>query len=125
MAFAEPTDGARIVELIGPPRTVLLNGTVQPGDPLFNNGTGFVRADASDTTKRAQMVALNGGISGEYADAGVEAYVDFGSGCTATHGSDLFLSDTAGDYAASAGTITYRIGRMLNARVAHVWGNHS
>ena len=129
MSFVEPTDGARIVVETSPQHgfTGLLNGTVQPGDPIFHNGTGWVRADAADTngSRRPQAIAVNGGVSGDYIDVVSEAIIDFGSGCTATHGADLYLSDTAGDYAASAGSESFVIGRMLNAQVAHVWGMHS
>jgi len=55
----------------------------------------------------------------------MEAIIDFGSGCTATNGADLYLSNTAGDYSASAGNMSRIVGRMLNAQVAHVWGIHS
>jgi len=125
MSFVEPSDGARIVVETMPITgfTGLLNGTVQPGDPVYNNGTGWVRA--AGTLEAVHGIAVNGGVSGDYVDIVMEAIIDFGSGCTATHGADLFLSDTAGDYSASAGTHTYRIGRMLGAQVAHVWGLHS
>jgi len=125
MAFVEPSDGARIVEQVGPSWTGLLNGTVQPGDPVFNNGTGWVRANASNDALRPQAIAINGGVSGDYIDIAAEAIVDFGTGCTATHGADLYLSDTPGDYSASTGTVGYVIGRMWGAQVAHVWGQHS
>jgi len=127
MAFVEPTDGARIVVETSPGHgfTGLLNGTVQPGDPVFHNGTGWVRANATNNALRPQAIAVTGGVSGGNVDIVSEAMIDFGSGCTATAGADLFLSNTAGDYSASAGTNSYVIGRMLDAQVAHVWGMHS
>jgi len=125
MAFVEPTDGARIVLETSLTWTGLLNGTVQPGDPIYNDGTGFTRADASNDAKPCHAIAVNGGVSGDYIDVTMEAIIDFGTGCTATHGAALYLNDTAGDYGASAGTFESRVGRMLGAQVAHVWGVHS
>lgn len=125
MAFAEPSDGGRIVKETGLKATVLLHGTVQPGDPVYNDGTGFVRADASDDAHPCHAIAVNGGVSGDYIDVAPEAIIDFGTTCTATHGAHLYLSDTAGDYSASTGTDPLVIGRMLGAQLAHVWGIHS
>lgn len=127
MAFAEPSDGARLVIRSGLGRgfKVTLIGTVQPGDPLYGSSTGWARADADDDAKRPMMIAGVSGISGETIIAYPDAIVDFGSDCTATIGADLFLSSTAGDYSASTAGYGYRCGRMLTARVAHVWGMHS
>lgn len=127
MSFVEPTDGGRIVVETSPSPgfTGLLNGTVMPGDPIFHDGTGWIRADASNDSYLPEMIAVNGGVAGDYIDVVQEAFIDFGTGCTATHGSILYLSDTAGDYSASTGTLPRLIGRMLNAQVAHVWGIHS
>ena len=126
MSFAEPTDGGRVVkEGVGAVKVTLI-GTVQPGDPLYGASTGWARADASDDTKRCQLIAGNtGGVSGDEITAYVEAIIDFGSTCTATIPAHLYLSDTAGDYSASAGTVEKVIGRMMTAQVAHVWGVHS
>ena len=127
MAFVEPSNGARIVVETSPITcyTGLLNGTVNPGDPIFHNGTGWVQADDSTEHLPPQMIAAEGGVSGGYIGIAYDAIIDFGSGCTATAGSDLFLSDTAGDYSASAGSVGRTIGLMLTAQVAHVWSKHS
>ena len=127
MSFAEPTDGGRIVYETSPQHgeTGLLNGTVMPGDPVYHDGTGWARSDASTDATPCHMIAVNGGVAGEYIDVVSEAFIDFGSSCTATLGSHLYLSDTAGDYSASAGTVTRVVGKMLTAQRAHVWGVHS
>lgn len=126
MSFVEPTDGARIVLQSSPltGHTGLLTGTVCPGDPIGHDATGWKRAGGVGNI-HAEMIAIQGGVSGGYIDMAYDAIIDFGSGCTATAGADLFLSDTLGDYSASAGTLSRRIGRMLTAQVAHVWSYHS
>jgi len=127
MAFAEPSDGARNIKQSSPGRgqEVTLIGTVQIGDPIYGGSTGWARACAADDTKRTMMIASQSGVSGDKIIAYPDVLLDFGSGCTATIGADLFLSDTAGDYSASTGTWKQVIGRMLTGRVAHVWGVHS
>lgn len=121
MAFAEPTDGARIVMEGKNPHKVTLNGTVQPGDPLAISSNEYVRADASDATKEPIAIAGEYGLDGDIITAYESAVIDFGSGCTATIGDTLYLSDTAGDYDTSAGTTKYIIGRMTTAQIGHVW----
>ena len=126
MSFAEPSDGARIiVEVPSGGYPVTLVGTVQPGDPISGGSTGWQRADASTDGLRPEMIAGGNGVSGDTIVAYESAILDFGTGCTAVIGSDLFLSDTAGDYSASTGTVGYRVGRMIDAQRAYVWGIHS
>ena len=121
MAFVEPTDGTRIILMGHNPSKITLAGAVNVGDPVAYS-TGWYQADASDATKEPVLIA---GQSGDVADiitAYESALIDFGSGCTATVGGLLYLSDTAGDYSASAGTTSYVIGRQTTAQIAQVRG---
>jgi len=60
-----------VIENIEKKVKVTLNGTVNRGDAIAWNGTGFVLADASDATTNlyAQYIALDGGVSGDEINA--------------------------------------------------------
>jgi len=121
MSFVEPTDGQRILLDGQSPCTITLAGTVCVGDPLAYS-TGWQRANGTDATLEPVLIAGQSGVSGDKITAYQTALIDFGSGCTATAGGLLYLSDTAGDYRASTGTTEYVIGRQTTAREAYVWG---
>lgn len=121
MSFVEPTNGQRILLDGQSPSKITLAGTANVGDPLAYN-SGWKQADADDATYEPVLIAGQSGVSGDIITAYQTAYVDFGSGCTATAGGLLYLGNTAGDYSASTGTTKYIIGRMTTTRIAYVWG---
>lgn len=80
---------------------VTLNGTVNRGDPIAHNGTGWVQADASDaaTNLYAQYIALSGGVSGDIIQAC--------KGCTLYDADAPFTANTVLYLSATAGAITH------------------
>ena len=77
------------------PFRVLLNGTVTKGDPIGNNGTGYVRSDSDPTAPISCMAfALNSGVSGDIVPAAKQCVQQTTTDLTT--GGFLFLSATAG-----------------------------
>ena len=77
------------------PFLVLLNGTVTKGDPIGNNGTGYVRADSDPAQPISCMAfALKGGASGDIIPACKQCIQQTTSDLTT--GGFLFLSATVG-----------------------------
>lgn len=76
-------------------RNVTLNGTVSKGDLLAHNGTNWVRADASDATLPAQLVALWPGVSGDVIEAAPWVLVE-DIDAPYTQDGLVYLSETAG-----------------------------
>lgn len=124
MSFVDPTDGSRNILQSSPGRggKVTLAGTVKRGDSI-GYSSGWKQAD-SDAPIYAQLVALQSGVSGDVITVGDSAVIDFGSGCTATPGDKLYLSNTAGTYATTPGTTAEQTGVMLDAQVGMVWAEH-
>ena len=92
-------------------------GAVNAGDPVAYSSTGFVQAD-SDNSLPAQFIASNDFEAGTYGVVFASAVV---SGFTGgTPGALLYLSDTAGAYSASAGSVSQVVGLMYSATVAHI-----
>ncbi len=111
MAFTDNTTGGRTI-LIGRGKVSLtLAGTVAPGDPIGYN-SGWVRADANGTFP-AEFIAGHAGVSGDVITAYRVALI---GGCTlATANDKVYLSDTAGGYSATTGTLTQIVGKCINA----------
>ena len=72
---------------------VLLNGDVSKGDPIGNNGTGYVRADSNGPIS-CMAFATKGGVSGETIVAARQCIQQTTTDLTT--GAPLFLSATAG-----------------------------
>ncbi len=123
MSFVDPTTGSRVILQSAPGQgfPITLAGTVKVGDPI-GYSSGWKQADY-DAPIYPQMIAGGSGVSGDTITAYDSAIIDFGSGCTATAGDLLFLHSTAGAYTTTS-TSAMQIGRMLNARVGMVWGEH-
>lgn len=83
---------------------VALNGTVSRGDPIGQDGTGWVRADA-DAAVSCQAFAMMDGVSGDVITAAERCTQQ--TTTTLTIGGMVFLSTTAGRLAdANPGTVT-------------------
>lgn len=95
---------------------ITLAGTVSAGDPIGYN-SGWVRADANGEYA-ARMIALNDGVSGDQIMAAMSAVMDGLSGGTAN--GNVYLSDTAGTYVESAGTLNQIVGISISATMISV-----
>ncbi len=95
------------------PVEITLSGDVECGDPLCYN-SGWVVADASTAaTSDATFVAGHDGSSGDSITAYKSAIL--GNFTSGTAGGFVYLSDTAGDYTETAGTITMAVGQVLSS----------
>ena len=115
----------------GGPFIGLLNGTVTRGDPVGNNATGWVRADA-DAVISCQGFALADGVSGDFIP--ICKWCIQQTTTDLTTGGMLFLSATVGRIAdavvGALGTMSQLIGWVvrgagtemmyLNSEIAHV-----
>lgn len=77
----------------GPVFRVLLNGTVTKGDPIGNDGTGYVMADSNGPVS-CMAFALADGVSGDVIPATKQCVQQTTTDLTT--GAPLFLSATAG-----------------------------
>jgi hypothetical protein len=114
MAFADNTPRTVLCGL-GPVQ-ITLAGTVQAGDPV-GYSSGWKAADGNGAVY-ASLVAGEDGDSGDVITAFMAAVVTGFTGGTA--GNPLYISDTAGDYSESAGTVAQVVGRMASATDAFV-----
>ena len=108
----------------------LLNGTVSAGDPIGQDGTGWVRADADSVS--CQAFAMADGISGDRISICGKAL--YQTTTTLTQGNMIWLSATAGRLAdadpGSATAMSHVLGWVvgtspsgliqLNANIPHV-----
>ena len=102
---------------------VLLNGTVEVGDVISHNGTGFVQADCNLAAGPlpGMAFALESGVSGETAMASKEIVIDT-TGLTAN--GNVYLSGTAGGITQTMPTgvddLVQLLGRAESTAVAHL-----
>lgn len=100
---------------------VLLNGTVTKGDPIGNNGTGYVAAD-SDAAISCMAFALKDGVSGDVIPATRECIQQTTTDLTT--GAPLFLSATAGRIAdavvGAVASVTQCLGWVVRGSVNEV-----
>jgi len=108
MAFTDNPDG-RIILAGYLPVQITLSGTVRTGD-LVGYNSGWKQADANNSIY-AELVAGQHGSSGKKITCYRMARV--GGITTGTAGNVLYLSDTTGEYSASAGTVSQRVGFEL------------
>src|SRR3972149_3192809 len=116
MALTDVTDGSRII-LEGKGKVkITLGEAVKCGD-LIGYSSGWKLADANNSIY-AELVAGEGGASGAEITAYRSARVGGVSGATA--GNPIYLSDTAGAYSESAGTVIQVVGIQESATVMQV-----
>ena len=108
MAFTDNSSGRLILAGFLPVR-ITLTGTVRTGDPV-GYSSGWKAADGNNSVY-AELVAGQHGSSGDVITCYRIARV--GGITSGTAGNALYLSDTAGSYSASAGTVSQRIGFEL------------
>ncbi len=112
MALTDVTDGSRIIKEGWEPIKIVLSGTVKVGDAIGDTGGTWVAADGNNAVP-AQLVAGEAGVSGDTITAYRFALIGGLSG--GVIGGAVFLSDTAGGYSGSAGTVSQTIGTMASA----------
>jgi hypothetical protein len=111
MAFAD-TGTRTIVHAALPVQITLAAGvTVNTGDPL-GNSSGWKLADANNSIYM-ELIAGEHGEGGDVIVAYRMAVVEGFSG--GTDGANLYLSDTAGKYSDSAGSVSQVCGQMVSA----------
>lgn len=111
MAFADTA--VRNVVQGSPPIKATLEAACEVGDLLAYGTTGWVLADASDGSLPATLIAGEKGAAGQTITAFQSAVVDGPTGMTP--GASLYLSDTAGKYSASSGTVEQVVGKANSA----------
>lgn len=108
MAFGDNSDGRLLLAGYLPVR-ITLSGIVKTGDPV-GYSSGWKQADGNNSIY-AELVA------GEHGSSGVEItcyrMARVGGITTGTAGNVLYLSNTAGEYSASVGTVSQRLGFEL------------
>jgi hypothetical protein len=99
--------------------TLAASQTVLPGDPL-GYSTGWKLADGNSSPAiPAQCVAGEAGVGADIITVYRTALVEGFTGCVA--GAKVYLSDTAGKYAASpSGTTPQTLGESVNATTAWI-----
>jgi len=119
MAFADVTDGSRVILSGLLPCKVTLGAACKPGD-LLGYSSGWKLADANSSPKvYPELVAGESGASGDEITAYRMARVDLGSTCTATAGDKVYVSTTAGGYVGEASNDqAYLVGVMESAQIA-------
>jgi hypothetical protein len=110
MALTDPLKG-RIIKEAVEPVLITLAGTVHRGD-LIGYSAGWVAADANAAVY-AELVAGEDGVSGQTITAYRKVVLGAFTGMTA--GGAVYLSDTAGRYSESAGTVSQKVGMSLSA----------
>ncbi len=111
MAFTDVTDGSRIIESGEGAVKITLSDAVQAGDLLGYN-SGWVRADGNASVT-AELIAGCAAASGQEITAYRKTTI---SGITTgTAGNVVYLSDTAGAYSVSAGTVSQVVGVELGS----------
>lgn len=121
MAFADNTTGGRVIVATGPVTKLTLKASspCSPGD-LIGYSAGWVRADA-DGGIPAEWVAIGASnAGGEEISVCKSCTIDFGTGSTATAADNLYLSNTAGRYTATAPTNAQLVGDMASAQVGRI-----
>ena len=108
MAFTDKSDG-RIILAGDFPVKITLSGTVRTGDPV-GYSSGWKAADGNNSIYAELVAGQHGGI-GKVITCYRMARI--GGITTGTAGSALYLSDTAGEYSASEGTVSQRLGFEL------------
>ena len=106
MAFTDPTDGSRTLLTGTGPCKITLAGVCKIGDPL-GYSSGWYRADANASIY-AELVAGEDGAAAQVITAYTSARI--GGISSATAGGAVYLSDTAGGYSESAGTVAQIVG---------------
>jgi len=115
MAFTDDTTGGRIIkEGVGAIK-ITLSGSVSVGD-LVGYSSGWKAADGNASVY-AEFVAGQSGASGDVITAYRAARI--GNLTTGTAGNPVYLSDTAGGYSASAGTVVQVVGHELGG--GEIW----
>ncbi len=111
MSFSDSI-GGRIILAGYLPVQITLSEAVRAGD-LIGYSSGWKRADGNNSIY-AELIAGGNGANGEALFTAYRiARISGVSGGTA--GGTMYLSDTAGGYAESAGTVSQRVGFMLSA----------
>ncbi|MBI4331994.1 MAG: hypothetical protein HY673_12000 [Chloroflexi bacterium] len=112
MAYADKTDGSRIIlEGLGKVH-VLLAEAVKPGDLIGLSAGTWKLADGNNSIF-AELVAGEGGANAATIVAYRQALVRHADSGGAK-GDLLYLSDTAGGTGASAGTVAQVVGQVIN-----------
>jgi len=96
---------------------VTLAEACEVGD-LLAYSTGWVLADASDGSKAAKFVALDKGEIGDEINVASYAMIEGPTGMTP--GNSIYLSDTAGGYSDSAGSVSQVVGVAVSATLLQV-----
>lgn len=115
------SDGVRGTEIV----PMIAGATLTAGQPVYVATTGKAGvADANGSgTTQFRGIALNGGAAGQAVNVLKRGYVEgfdvSGSNCDVA----LFLSDTAGSIATSAGSLSVNVGRVAGLSELDSSGN--
>ncbi len=123
MAFVDPTTGARVIKEGIMPVKITLDDTCEVGDLIGYDAItddAWERADANGKIPAQLVAGEKCHTSGDEITAYKMALVDFGSGCTATPGDMVYLSDTVGRYAVTTTWVPQNVGEMVSAQIAFV-----
>lgn len=125
MAFVDHTYGGRVLREGIMPVKITLTDTCHVGDLIgYDNIAAtpvWKRADADGKIPAQLIAGERCNTSGDEITCFKMAYVDFGSGCTATSGNVVYLSNTAGRYAAVPGSWVHQaVGQMISTREAFI-----
>jgi len=120
-SLTDVTDGSRVIAEGIAPCQVALSAAALPGDLLGKSGSTWVLADGNNSVY-AELVAGQKGASGDTITAFRIARVSALSG--AAIGDPVYLSDTAGGYSASAGTVGQIVGVAISATEVLLFPNY-
>ena len=122
MAFADNTTGGRVIKEGIMPVRITLTDTCNVGDLIGYDGVtsdAWERASASGKVPAQLVAGEKCETSGDTIVCFQMAYVDFGSGSTATAGDMVYVSNTAGRYASTPGSwVAHCVGQCVSATVA-------
>lgn len=121
MAWARETDASLVKPLEGAiVRRFTAGATIEAGEAVIMSSDGFVDPGLADAVATAIVlgIALQDVVAGQRVDVVIFGPVNMATGGTA--GAQLFLSDTAGEGAETAGTKVSVIGIVESATVVMV-----
>lgn len=124
MAFVDNSTGGRVIRQGLMPIKVTVDDTCDVGDLIgydVHTSAAWEKADADAKIPAVLIAGEKCETSGDEITCYKMAYVDFGSGSTATAGDLVYTSDTAGDYAATPGGWVHQCtGQMISATMGFI-----
>lgn len=119
MAVTRETTAANVKPLTSAfTRRVTLGATVEAGEAITLQSDGFWDPSDASTAQLTARVAVQSGVSGDEIDSVTHGPVKAITG--GTIGSLVYLSDTAGEYSATAGTKDTIVGYCETATILFV-----